>query len=440
MSDIELKKSLNPTMIWGLGVGYVISGMYFGWNLGLPLGGSLGFLAALLFVTVMYIAFVLCYAELACAMPKAGGAFVYATRAFGSRVGFIIGFAQWIEYVFAPPAIAAAIGAYFSLFFPSLSPTIIAIFAYVIFTSLNIYGVKQSAIFELGVTILAVFELLLFTCVAAPHFDSAAFSINALPNGWMGAFAALPYAIWFYLAIEGLANVAEESINPQRDISRGFFYAMTTLVALAVMVFFAAVGVKGWEAVVYPVGSNVPSDSPLPLAIFHIVGSSSMFYHMLVTIGLFGLIASFHGIILASGRALLELGRAGFAPKITAIVAPVRQTPAIALIFNMAVGLIALISGKTGDIISIAVFGALTLYIASMIAFFRLRIKEKDLTRPFRTPWYPLLPTIALVFAVVCFISMSYYQTQNAIVYLILITLGIAYHFIFTERCFHKKS
>src|SRR5689334_22101478 len=106
-----LKRTLGPFSLWGLGVGYVISGEYFGWNLGLPLAGSVGMLIATVLVTIMYAGFTLCYAELACAMPRAGGAFVYARRAFGPFWALIAGAAQLIEFVFAPPAIAMAIGA-----------------------------------------------------------------------------------------------------------------------------------------------------------------------------------------------------------------------------------------------------------------------------------------------------------------------------------------
>ena len=73
------QRTLGPIAIWGLGVGYVISGMYFGWNLGLPEGGPIGLAVATLAATVLYIAFVLGYAELACALPRAGGVFVYAS-------------------------------------------------------------------------------------------------------------------------------------------------------------------------------------------------------------------------------------------------------------------------------------------------------------------------------------------------------------------------
>src|SRR6188768_4347753 len=162
-STAQLKRTLGPLMLWGLGVGYVISGMYFGWNLGLPKGGTLGLAIATVFIIIMYITFTFGYTELACAIPKAGGGFDYANRALGKDWGFIAGMAQNIEFIFAPPAIAFAIGAYFNLFFPQVPILAIAIFAYLLFTALNIYGVKAAATFELLITILAVGELLLFS-------------------------------------------------------------------------------------------------------------------------------------------------------------------------------------------------------------------------------------------------------------------------------------
>src|SRR6266566_1757997 len=116
----QLQKTLGPVMIWGLGVGYVISGMYFGWNLGLPEGGPYGMLAATAAVTVLYVAFVLGYAELACALPRAGGV------------------AQLVEYVLAPPAVAAAIGGYVEQALPGVPALGVAIAAYIVFTGVNI--------------------------------------------------------------------------------------------------------------------------------------------------------------------------------------------------------------------------------------------------------------------------------------------------------------
>ena len=416
-SDAELDRSLGPLMIWGLGVGYVISGEYFGWNLGLEHGGPYGMLAATALVTVMYVTFVLSYAELGCAIPRAGGAFVYADRAYGRDIGFLAGVAQLIEFVFAPPAIAFAIGAYSQIYIPWVPAWVMAVVAYLLFTGLNIWGVKQSAIVELVITVLAVGELLIFAGVTLPSFEWTTFSSNPLPNGWSGMFPAIPFAIWFYLAIEGVANIAEEARDPQRDISRGFLYAMGTLVFLAILVFFASVGVAGWEAVVFDPATGEPSDSPLPLALAHVVGQDHFFYRLLITVGLLGLIASFHGIVLVAGRATFEFGRVGYLPSILGKTLPSRKTPAAALIANMVVGFVALATGRTADIITLAAFGALMLYIMSMLSLFKLRRSEPELIRPYSAPLYPIVPAISFGLACFCLVAMFVYNATVGLIF-----------------------
>ena len=421
-------------MLWGLGVGYVISGMYFGWNLGLEKGGTLGLAIATGFIIIMYVCFTFSYTELACAIPKAGGAFDYAKRAMGKDIGFITGMAQNIEFIFAPPAIAFAIGAYFNLFFPQIPILAIAIFAYVVFTLLNILGVKAAALFELIITIFAVGELLLFSGLTLPHFEWSNLKLDAFPDGWNGVLACIPFAIWFFLGIEGVANVAEEAINPQRTVMKGFGSATLTLVILCVLTFCSSIGVAGWKAVVYkPDGTT--SDSPLPLALSHIVGNSGVFYHLLITVGLFGLVASFHGLILAAGRSTLEFGRVRFAPSMLGKIHPRFGTPSNALIINMAIGIVALLTGKTADIIVISVFGALTLYIFSMIALLRLRKKEPMLDRPFKAPFYPLMPLTALIIGIISFIAMTIFNLLLAGIY---IGLMIVCFIIF--KLFHQPK
>lgn len=426
-----LKRTLGPVMLWGLGVGYVISGEYFGWNLGLAKGGTWGMLAATLLVTVLYVAFVLSYAELACALPGAGAAFVYSNRAFGGFGGFCAGAFQFVEFVFAPPAIALAIGAYLQTFLPAADARVLALGAYVLLTGLNIWGVKQAAYFEFGVTLIAVAELIIFIAVTAGVFKWENVTREALPFGWWGAFGAIPFAIWFYLAIEGVANAAEEARNPQRDIAIGFTASIITLVVLALGVFFTAVGAGGWRAIVYVGGGTEMSDKPLPLAMAFAVDQSSPLFAMLVGIGLFGLVASFHGILLAAGRATFALGRAGYAPALFAVVHPRTGTPIAALLGNMVIGAIAVLSGKTDFIIIIAVFGALGLYVISMAALFKLRRSEPTLARPFKAIGYPVLPTIALVLSVVCFVATAISYPWPTLAFATVMGVGFIYYFAF---------
>lgn len=416
----ELKRTLSPLLVWGLGVGYVISGNYFGWNLGLEKGGTLGMAIALCFIIVLYITFTFSYTELACAIPKSGGAFDYAKRALGDDAGFITGMAQNIEFIFAPPAIAFAIGTYFNIFFPNLSITLVAIVAYAFFFAINVLGVKIAAMFELIVTALAVLAVLMFSGISFQHFDINHLVQNAFPFGWSGVLASTPFAIWFFLGIEGVANLAEEAINPKRTILVGFGSAIFTLVLLCVVTYVSSIGIAGWEAIVFKTDGST-SDSPLPLAMAHMVDQGQWQYQFLVMVGLLGLVASFHGLMLAAGRSTLEFGRVNYAPAFLGKIHPKFQTPANALFVNLILGIAALLTGKTGEIITISVFGALTLYVMSMISLLRLRIKEPELYRPFRVPLFPIFPVTALAIAFASLVAMAIYNGPLALIYFLLL-------------------
>ncbi len=264
----------------------MISGEYFGWSYGWGTAGTLGFLVTALMVATMYTCFIFSFTELTTAIPHAGGPFAYSRRAFGEKGGLIAGIATLIEFVFAPPAIAMAIGAYLNVQYPGLDPKIAAVGAYFVFMTLNILGVSIAATFELVVTVLAVAELLVFMGVVAPGFSFS----NFVLNGWSGAneftlgsipgiFAAIPFAIWFFLAIEGAAMAAEEAKDPKRTIPRAYVSGILTLVFLAIGVMVMAGGVGDWRQL-----SNI--NDPLPQAMKAVVGNNSSWMHMLVWIGL----------------------------------------------------------------------------------------------------------------------------------------------------------
>ena len=173
---------------------------------------------------------------------------------------------------------------------------------------------------------------------------------------------------------------------------------------------------SGWENIVYQ-EPGISSDSPLPLALGKIFASTHLFYKLLIGIGLFGLIASFHGLVLASGRASYEFGKIGNAPKMIGVIHPRFQTPANALLFNSFLGILIVCTGKTAEIIILSVFGALTLYILSMLSLLRLRTKEPLLSRPFKVPFYPFTPVMALVLALVSLVSLCYYNSLLSLYY-----------------------
>jgi len=426
----SLKATLNGWHLWGLAVGLVISGEYFGWSYGWDKAGTLGFMVTSILIAIMYTTFIFSFTELTTSIPHAGGPFAYARRAFGPKLAYVAGFATLIEFVFAPPAIAMAIGAYLNVQFPGVDPKLFAVGAYVIFVALNIIGVHIAATFELFVTILAIAELLVFMGVVSPGFSMA----NFVANGWSGQsefsmaaipgmVAAIPFAIWFFLAIEGVAMAAEEAKDPRKTIPKAYIAGILTLVVLAIGVMVFAGGVGDWREL-------ANTDKPLPLAMKAVVGENSNWMHMLVWIGLFGLVASFHGIILGYSRQIFALSRAGFMPKFFGEVNGKFKTPHRAIIAGAVVGVTAILADDfkfadqslTANLITMAVFGAIV-----MMSLFALRKNEPNLDRPFKAIAYPLFPGIALVLAVISLITMIYYNQQVSMLFFVLMALGFVY-------------
>ncbi|MCE6992694.1 ethanolamine permease [Dyadobacter sp. CY323] len=399
----SLKKVLKPIHLWAIAVGLVISGEYFGWNYGWGVSGTVGFLIATLVVTVMYVTFIFSFTELTTSIPQAGGPFSYAHRAFGWWGGLIAGYATLVEFLVTPPAIAFALGSYSHFLYPSLDVLHVAFACYAIFIVINLLGIKESATFSLVVTLLAVIELLIYIGIVAPHFSYQTFVTDPMPFGWPGVFAALPFAIWFYLAIEGVAMVAEEVEDPKRTISRGYIYGILTLVILALAVMIFTGGIANWKLL-----SEI--DYPLPAALGIVLGRDSSLTQLFASLGLFGLIASFHGTVIGYSRQIFALARSGYLPSFLGEVNAKFQTPHWALLAGGVAGCAALMLGTTDQVIILAALGAVVMYMISMVSLFVLRKKEPALERPFSVPLYPFFPAVALILASICLIAIIYYN------------------------------
>jgi ethanolamine permease len=404
-----LKKALQPIHLWGLAVGLVISGEYFGWNLGWDAAGTIGFLMSTLIVTVLYICFVFSFTELTASIPHAGGPFAFAYKAFGPYGGLIAGYATFIEFVFAPPAIAFSLGSYVHFLHPGIPVMYTAVGCYVLFTFINLLGIKESAIFNLIITLLAIIELVIFMGLVAPSFEMKNFTADPMPHGITGIFAALPFAIWLFLGIEGVAMVAEEVKDPNKNIPKGYLMGIGTLIFLALGVMILTGGIGDWHLL-----SKI--DYPLPEAIGMVMGKNNQLTTIFAGIGLFGLIASFHGLIIGYSRQIFALSRSGFLPKIFSNVNTRFRTPHWALILGGAIGLISLFTGTTLIVITISALGAVVMYSISMISLLKLK-KDSNFQSSFKTPLYPWFPIIALLLSLVCIGAIIYYNVMLSIIF-----------------------
>jgi ethanolamine permease len=425
----HLKKVLKPIHLWAIAVGMVISGQYFGWSYGLEAGGPIGLMIAVAVVTVFYTTFIFSYAELSTAIPHAGGPSAYARKAMGPFAGFMTGFACLIEFVFAPPAIALAVGGYIHFLVPSVPAMVATVLAFAFFIALNLFGVKTAAIFELIVTIIAIVGLVIYDGAAVSHINMAnIMTIPALPKGGSGILAATPFAIWFYLAVEGGAMAAEEVENPQKDIPKGFISGILTLMFLTVFTLIITAGIAN-----YATTEVAKVDFPLPLALGGVYGADSLIAKGVSFIGLFGLIASLHGIITGYSRQTFALARSGYLPKFLAALSPKKKVPYMAIIVPGIVGIISTFGGLANVVITISAFGAVVLYILSMITWFKLRKHYPNMHRPYKVS-SPIIPGIALVLGLYCAAAFAVAYSDTVIKVILIFAGAAVYYFVYGKK------
>ncbi len=391
----KLRRHAGVWSLWALGVAAVISGDFFGWNFGLAYGFG-GLLVATGFVTVMY--FGLCYsiAEMSPALPHTGGAYSFARSAMGPWGGFSTGVAETIEYVITPAVIVVGIGAYMSsiaddLIGLSLSQPVWWAIFYAIFVGLNYVGVEASFRFTVVICFTSLAILAVFFVGAIPNLDFTRYAIDTSGGAWFhdgvkGVFYALPFAIWFYLAIEELPLAAEESADPKKDIPNATNWGLRTLVVTAVLILFLSSGIAPGT------GPLSTSSEPLLDGLKTIFGDNTS-ASLLGLLAVAGLVASFHTIIFAYGRNIFSLSRAGYYPNALSVTTSKRQTPWAALLLGSVIGWIAAyVIYKKGDttvgasLLYMAVFGAVISYIMQCTSFVLLRRNLPHIERPYRSP------------------------------------------------------
>ena len=432
--EAHLSRVLGPLHLWALAVGLVISGNYFGWSYGMESGGPVGLMIALVPVTLFYVTFMLSYSELATMIPHAGGPSAYARRAMGSFGGYMNGVSCLIEFVFAPPAIALAVGGYIeNLTGGAFGQIEVAIGADLFFIFINYLGMKTSARFELVVTLIALVGLVIFWIAAVPHFSWE--RVGTLQNGMDGVMGAVTFAIWFYLAMEGGAMAAEEMVHPQKDIPMGFLSGNATLMVMGILTLVCTAGIADYTGL-------MKLDFPLPAALEAAYGQGATIAKLVNIIGLFGLIASLHGIIVGYSRQTYAMARTGYLPKFLAYVHPKTHPPVWAPLVPGLIGILPIslglfnkeiASGLTATMITISVFGSVAMYVLSLVSLFILREKEPALKRPFKVS-YPLVPAVSLLLAVFCLYCVIFYNTPALKWVVLTYAVALVYYFIWGNK------
>ncbi len=441
---LDRRQLQSGTVGWvllaGLGVAYVISGDFAGWNFGLDEGGFGGLLVATVLMAVMYTCMVLGLAELASAIPVAGAGYGFARRALGPLGGFATGTAILIEYAIAPAAIVVFIGGYVEALglFGLTSGWPVFLACYAIFVGVHLYGVGEALKLMFAITAVAVAALLVFVVAMIPKFDagnltdiavdtSAAGASSFLPFGIAGVLAAFVYGIWFFLAVEGVPLAAEEARDPRTDMPKGIIAAMLALLVFAALILMVAPGGAGAEAI-------RASDNPLPQALRVAYDGGTWMSDLVNYVGLAGLVASFFSIIFGYSRQLFALARAGYLPRSLALTGS-RHTPRVALLVPAAIGfLLAAFTQDGALLINIAVFGATVSYVLMMVSHIVLRRREPNLHRPYRTPGGVATTGVALVLACLAVVATFLVDVTAAAITAAVFVAFLAYYWFYSRH------
>jgi ethanolamine permease len=436
-----LKRYARVWSLWALGVGAVISGHYSGWNFGLSAGFG-GMLIALFVIAVMYWGLIFSLAEMSPALPHTGGAYSFARSAMGPWGGMVTGLAESIEYILTPAVIVFFIGSYMTAIFetpPSYQPLWWA-GSYAVFLLLNLRGVELSFKVSVFVTLGALAVLAIYWVSAVPQFDLSRWALNIgvgpdgkpvelpegggtwLPFGINGAMAALPFAVWLFLAIEQLPLAAEESFDPKTDMPKGLVYGMATLMVSAILITFLNSGVGSPDAdKMHGAFSLATSAEPL-LDGFRVIYGTGL-AKLLAFLAVIGLIASFHTIIFAYGRQIYSLSRAGYYMHFLSLTHGRTKGPHMALYTGTLMGFgimlaVWFLRGAEqggaligGTLLNMAVFGAMISYAMQGLSFILLRQNMPNIERPYRSPLGVFGAGLTVAIALVTL----YFQLQDPI-------------------------
>ncbi|MDN3474599.1 ethanolamine permease [Pseudoalteromonas sp. APC 3355] len=426
-------------LLAGLGVSYVISGDFAGWNFGIAEAGWGGFAIAAVLMAVMYLALVLSLAEMSAAIPAAGGGYSFARQAMGPAGGYLTGLAVLIEYALAPAAIVIFIGSAVEALTGFNGPWVYALF-YLLFVGIHLAGVGEALKVMMVISGLAVLAIIATAFVLITNFDAsrlfdvpvtdAVGASEFLPLGWYGVWAALPFAMWLFLAVEGVPLAAEEAKDPAKDVPKGIIGAMIFLLFTAFLVVVLVPGAGGAAAM---------GASAVPLVDALNASGSEGLATVVNILGLAGLVASFFSIIYGYSRLVFALSRAGYLSRSLSITTN-RKVPARALIVPAVFGFLVSLSDEGDLILAMAVVGATVSYALMALSYILLRVKQPDLPRPYKTPGGVITSSIALVLSLIALTGVYAFDPRAFLYTMMLFIVGAVYYFGYSSKHLVAKS
>lgn len=371
---------------------------------------------AIAIAAVTYICTGLAYAELATVYPYAGGAQVYAMRAFNDLTGFIAGWAMMLDYTIDISLFSLATTGYLSYFFPSITGLnvtlklmgnefvvhgigIVAVVLIALLLVINYAGIRESSILNES---LVTFSLVVEAIVLLAGF-ALAFSLDTLvkqlqevganqqfinisyvlPNyatNYQNFIYGITLAMTSFIGIESIAQAAQETRRPHRSIPRATKLSIVSVLAFALGLMILAMGMMPWQVL-----ANAQADPMRALAErIPLVGQ-----YLAPVVALTGFaicyVSTNTGVIGVS-RVAYSMGRFRLFPQWFYKVHPRFRTPHRTILLFGAIGALFALIGELHFVADLYNFGALLAYIIVNASLIKLRNSEHEAYRPWKVP------------------------------------------------------
>jgi len=396
-------------------------------NAGSPTIGILAWVAG----GIITMASGLTIAEIASAIPKTGGIFIYLKELYGEKWAFLFGWVQTVIYVpGSVAALAIVLATQATNFVPmsGLSQKLFAILMLLIITTANVLSTKLASKIQFVATIAKLIPI--FIIIALGLIKGTAHSFS-LPVGNMAAGAGFGAAmlgtLWAYDGWVSVSNMGGELKNPKKDIPKSIIIGLGITIIVYVLFNLAIINVV-------PITSVVNSNKVATDVASVLFGKSgSLFISAGIFISIFG---ALNGYLMTGVRIPFAMGQDKLLPydKFLGKVNTKYQTPLNAYIFEFVLTCLYIFSGSFNTLTDLVVFVLWIFFTMAVAGIFILRKKHKDLVRPYKVPFYPVVPLIGIIGGVYILISTLVTDTPKALIGIVITLVGLPVYWYIKKR------
>ncbi|WP_411876245.1 APC family permease [Vulcanococcus limneticus] len=404
------------------------------------LGSPVLILAAWLLGGVYALLGAMCVAELGASLPRAGGWYVYAQRAFGPWAGFSVGWTDWLGHVVGLAWVAITVGDYVEALLPAfpVGPKATACLVLAVFSLIQLLGVRAGSASQqlLSLVKAVAFLALVLACfllgdqaggeaVAALGAAAEASPDLVASTGLAtGSITGPGFALAAVLAMQAVITTydgwaspiyfSEEFSEPARDLPRSLLGGVVAVLLIYLLV-------NGALLRVLPLEQLAASALPAADAARRLVGPLGG--HLITGLALLSLLGLVNTVVMAAPRILFGLSRDGLVPAFAQQVTG-GGTPLAALAITSGGAAALVLSGSFARLLGMASFLYVAIYLAGIVALLVLRWREPELERPFRAWGYPFTPLLIAAGSLAFLVAALCSDTANSLAALALIALG----------------